>query len=152
MIIFFENGRLGNQLFQYSGLRHYFPNQKIVFFGCEALNDAFEEIKATFVFENQLGNLFLFKHLRKVFLWFGKIRLLGLITEETSQKKYNINKKKGIIPNIYILEKVFFQHTDNLSQITAPPVLKQKWEEKAKKAAGLKLMIDHCKSEILRFS
>ena len=26
------------------------------------------------------------------------------------------------------------------------------WEEKAKKAAGLKLMIDHCKSEILRFS
>lgn len=26
------------------------------------------------------------------------------------------------------------------------------WEEKAKKAAGLKLMIDHCKSEILRLS
>lgn len=26
------------------------------------------------------------------------------------------------------------------------------WEEKAKKAAGLKLMIDHCKTEILRFS
>jgi len=26
------------------------------------------------------------------------------------------------------------------------------WEEKAKKAAGLKLMIEHCKAEIIRLS
>ena len=32
-IIFLENGRLGNQLFQYHGVRKYYPEELIIFIG-----------------------------------------------------------------------------------------------------------------------
>jgi hypothetical protein len=49
MILFFEYGRLGNQLFQYSGICHYFPDHKIVFFDCSDLKDTLEFVEATII-------------------------------------------------------------------------------------------------------
>lgn len=46
MILFLENGRLGNQLFQYAALKTLFPKERAVIFGCRDLFDLFDGIDA----------------------------------------------------------------------------------------------------------
>lgn len=46
MILFLENGRLGNQLFQYAALKTLFPKERAVIFGCRDLFDLFDGINA----------------------------------------------------------------------------------------------------------
>jgi hypothetical protein len=49
MILFFQNGELGNQIFQYCGLKKYFPNHKLIFFGCEKLKNTFDNLEVSFI-------------------------------------------------------------------------------------------------------
>ncbi len=50
MIVFIASGRLGNQIFQYFGLRSICqPNERLVLYGFDALQEAFRGLDATFV-------------------------------------------------------------------------------------------------------
>ena len=55
MIILFENGRTGNQLFQYIGLKKYFPRDKLVFIGFKELFQFFDKIDVYFLNKNKLA-------------------------------------------------------------------------------------------------
>lgn len=46
MILFLENGRLGNQLFQYAALKTLFPRERALIFGCSDLFEMFDGVVA----------------------------------------------------------------------------------------------------------
>ena len=124
MIIFFENGRLGNQLFQYCGLRHYFPEQKLVFLGCEDLQRNFDSVDAQLIPKNVLGCWLPFGLIRRIVFFLVAVRFLGRITEERDGEVFKLAVRKGVFWNTYVAEYVFFQHRDFVDQIHTPPILK----------------------------
>lgn len=124
MILFFEHGRLGNQLFQYCGLRHYFPAQKLVFLGCEDLLRHFDSIDAQLIPKNGLGRWLPFGVIRRIVFFLVTVRFLGRITEEKDGEVFNLAVRKGLFWNTYIAQNVFFQHRDVVDQIHNAPSLK----------------------------
>jgi hypothetical protein len=126
MILFFENGRLGNQLFQYYGLRKYFPNQNLVFFGCEDLKKSFDNIAVKFIFKRQQIKKVLFRILRIILLLLSKVRIIGKIKHSVGKKNFKIVVIRSFLLNIYIADSIYFQHHDCIKNIDALPVLKKK--------------------------
>lgn len=123
MILIPENGKLGNQLFQYHGLKAYFPKQKLVFLGFDELKQLFERIDSTFISRERFIKFFTLQLTSKILFFLADIRLIGLITESTKSVSYAINKRNGLLPNIYLF-KGFFQHKDAISIISVIPTLK----------------------------
>jgi hypothetical protein len=126
MIFFFRNGQLGNQLFQYYGLRKYFPNQNLIFFGCEDLKKSVDNIAVKFIFKRQELTNFFIRVLRIIFLLLTKVRIFGKITHSVEKKKFEIFVKHGFLSNVYIAHSIFFQHQDCIQNIDVVPVLKNK--------------------------
>lgn len=124
MILFFENGRIGNQLFQYCGLRHYFPEHKLVFVGFDDLQSHFDAVKVRFIPRSPLGNWFSFGILRRIVFFLVAARVLGRITEEKYSDSFKLYVRKGLLWNILVPQDVFFQHSDFVDQIRETPTLK----------------------------
>jgi len=125
MILFFENGRLGNQLFQYYGLKKYFPKHKLIFIGFFSLYSCFSNIDVLFIRSNT--NSFLTRLFRKILFFLSDIRILGKINEIDSNKNFNLNISKGILWNIFIAQSIYFQHESCINKIVKPPKLKKKY-------------------------
>ena len=128
MILFFENGRLGNQLFQYYGLKNYFPKHKLIFIGFSSLYNSFSNIDVLFIRSNI--NSFLIRLSRK-YSFLSDIRILGKINEIDSNKNFNLNISKGILWNIFIAQNIYFQHKSFINEIVNPPKLKKKYTNNA---------------------
>lgn len=124
MILFFENGRLGNQLFQYSGLTKFFPKDKLVFFGCEDLERCFDSVDAEFIPERTLYRWSRFRTLGRMAFFLAKVRIIGLITEDLHSGDYILNVRRGLFWNIHFGHNLFFQHPDVFNQIKITPRLK----------------------------
>jgi hypothetical protein len=125
MIIFFEYGRIGNQLFQYQGLKNYFPKHKLFFFGCASLQNTFNIIDATFI--NLKINSLLHKVLKKIFFFFIKLRILGEIKETTVNDNTKLYVRRSLLWNVYIAHNIYFQHASFINKITNPPSIKKKY-------------------------
>lgn len=135
MIIFFKDGRLGNQLFQYVGLNLLFPKQKIIFFGCDEITELLCNCSSVSLKLKIFGKFFSLKWIINFLIFFVRIKLIGSIREERAGNQYFIKKKLGLIP-IFLVISCFFQHryiTDlmhknsNLLRLR----IKQKYIEKA---------------------
>jgi hypothetical protein len=124
VILFFENGRLGNQLFQYYGLTKYFPREKLVFFGFEGLERYFNSVDAQFIPKSSLSHWIRFGILRSIVFFFAKVRIIGLITEGLHSDDFILNVRRGLFWNIYVGHNVYFQHPDVFNQIQTTPRLK----------------------------
>jgi len=124
VILFFEHGRLGNQLFQYCGIKHSFPEHKLVFFGCEDLQRHLESVDARFIPKNTLSRWFPFGLLRRVVFFLVAARLLGRITEERDGEVFKLAVRRGLFWNTYVPQSTFFQHRDVVDQIHTVPSLK----------------------------
>lgn len=129
MILFFENGRLGNQLFQYHGLKNYFPNHKLIFFGFSSLSSSLNSIDVLFI--KSKTNSLLIKLFRKMLFLLSDIRILGKIIEIESNKNFKLNISKGILWNIFIAQNIYFQHNSYINKIINPPKLKKKYSYNA---------------------
>jgi hypothetical protein len=127
VIIFFEWGKLGNQLFQYRGLRKHFPEHKIIFFGCEELKNYFDNVLASFViFKPHLKKLS-FYLLRNFFLFLVKLKLIGEITS-ISKNEHRLNIYRGLFLNIYFAHSIFFQHNHYIKKdLVEFPIIKNKF-------------------------
>ncbi|MDA8668161.1 alpha-1,2-fucosyltransferase [Alphaproteobacteria bacterium] len=123
MIIFFENGRLGNQLFQYNGLKDYFPKHKLIFIGFASLQNSFSNIDVLFI--RLKINSFSIRIFRKIFLFLSDIRILGKINEIDSKKSFHLKISKGILWNIFIAQNIYFQHKSYIDKIKNSPKLKK---------------------------
>jgi hypothetical protein len=62
--------------------------------------------------------------LKKLIFFFSKIRLLGLIYEDSSRKNLKIHIKNGLFWWIKVATNIYFQHTDFVKQIDNPLILK----------------------------
>ncbi len=134
MIIFFEDGRTANQLFQYIGLKKYFPNEKLIFFGCKELFKYFREIDVIFLNKNKVMKHLLHIFLRIIFFLLADCRILGSIREcDEPFKKFNLIIKKGFFYNIFVARDIYFQHKDIIDNINKPPLLNESSKNKALK-------------------
>lgn len=125
MILFIENSRLGNKLFQYIGLKKFFPKEKLFFFGRENIKLLFENVDFNYVNLEKLY-ISLFYAIKYLFLFLIKIRLIGAIYENTSKKNFKIKIKRGICWWVLVSHNNFFQHTEIIENIENPPTLKPK--------------------------
>lgn len=124
MIIFFEYGRLGNQLFQYCGFRQYFHEHKLLFVGCEDLQRYFDCDEVRFIPKAVLWRWLPFRILRTIVFLLVAARFLGRITEERDGENYRLAVRKGLFWNTYVPHNVFFQHRDVINRIQCTPHLK----------------------------
>jgi len=111
-IIFFENGRLGNQLFQYHGVRKYFPDEVVFFVG-------FKSLKKLYCYQNLIfHNKFYFLHLllgsnlKWLFILLAKYKILSSVNEQSTDFNYKLVKINGIFNRFIVIHNVFFQHKD----------------------------------------
>jgi len=111
-IILFENGRLGNQLFQYHGVRKYYPEDIIFCLGFNSLEKLYS-CKNVIFFNN---NFFLFSLLRHIFRWFllilVKFKIVSSVIEQSTEFSYRLIKKDGLFDGIIVIHNAFFQHKD----------------------------------------
>lgn len=117
MILFFEDGRLGNQLFQYVGIKKYFPSHKIVLFGFDDLDKVIEPIDAVLFTKKQLSGWLRFGVLRRVMVLLASIRLIGSVEEYKNSSVFSVAIHRGVIPAIYLLKKSYFQHYQIVGEI-----------------------------------
>lgn len=124
MIIFSENGRLGNQLFQYYGLKKYFPRQRLIFFGFESLRSVASDPDAIFVDKSKLISPFFFLCFSRFLLLLSRLRLLGSISEDRSSRSFKLLRRKGLIFNLYLSSSLYFQHRDCIDDLVQAPSLR----------------------------
>lgn len=133
MILSFEQGRLGNQLFQYVGIRKYFSDHTLVLFGYDDLVDVIESIDAVVLKRDQLARWLSFGALRRVFALMAKIRLVGTVQEHYGSSTYSILSRRGLIPGVYLLKDSFFQHRETIDELPQNVQVKPDLLGKAKK-------------------
>jgi len=108
MIIFFEHGRLGNNIFQYAALRQLYPKHRLVCFGCGDLKKIIYPIDVISLEKGIIPSWVLLV-LRKTLSLFAKIKLIGIVYESYSGSDYSVVESKGLIPNFYFSNNSSFQ-------------------------------------------
>jgi len=115
VIIFFEYGRLGNQLFQYAALKEIYPNQRVVFFGFGALKQAIEPVDAIIIEKGKLPRLLEFG-IKKFIFFLAKLRIIGTIQESRVNSNYVVKKARGLL-SLFLLKPSYFQHKTVLEKL-----------------------------------
>ena len=123
MILFPENGRLGNQLFQYCGLQTFFPDHRLVLFGFEDLKSVCSNPAAIFIPKRFFSSVHLYKIFCKALFLLSRLRIFSQISEDLYSEKYNLIVRKGLFTTIYVPVNVFFQHSDVFSRFSNLPSL-----------------------------
>ena len=131
MILLLQAGQLGNQLFQYIGLKKYFPKKKIIFLSHNNnIQPLFDNLDDNFIFVKKISLSF-FQILQKLIIFLIKIRFLGVIYEDLTVKNYKITIKRGLFWGILVCYSNYFQHSDAITQIDSLPILKPEIRKKA---------------------
>jgi len=108
MVIFFESGRLGNQLFKYVALRSFFPNpEKIVLIGFDSLKNTFDGIDAIFINKNNWLIMFLMRVIRKLEHLNILDKVFNVAYESNTDYKIIVKKNLSLINCIYVKESYF---------------------------------------------
>ena len=111
MVVFFEYGRLGNQLFQYASIRKLFPNEKIILFGFRDLEEAVDNVDAVFIAtQGSFCRRSFILLLQKLLHLCSILRFFGSVKESRYNGKYLIDSKVGLFPWFTLLLPSCFQH------------------------------------------
>lgn len=108
MIILFENGRLGNQLFQYNALKILFKNHRLILFGFEDLALLLGKIDALRISKFFFADL-IFLIVSKLFYFLARLCIFGLIREIRDGDAYSISVRRGLLLWVFIVEDCYFQ-------------------------------------------
>jgi len=131
IIVHLENGRLGNQIIQYVGLKKYFPKNKLIFLGCENLQKSIQNIDAHFINKKKINFWIKWSILEIILNFLVKIRVLGSIKENNISSRYKTIINRGLIWWIF-LPVGWFQHKDVLNEIAPTLKIKRNLISKAK--------------------
>ena len=141
MYIFFGDGYLGNQLFQYSFIKFYLKPKKLFTTNFFPLLEFLEKDKKLKIYslENRVLVFFLRRFLIFILKFMSFIRLINSVSLDTYRYKGTIierdkiNKKSGIIPITFIYPHFFqnkkFHNSNNKKKI----MIKKKHISRAKK-------------------
>lgn len=114
MIIFFESGKLGNQLFQYCAMKKFQPGGLIVAIGMSELKDNFTGIDIVGV--SKLG-----KVVERIIGRIGKnrieyaaeqMRILTMVEEVRSPSGIRFSVKTGLLKNLVYFKAGYYQSED----------------------------------------
>lgn len=106
MVFFFENGRLGNQLFQLSGLKRHYQTEKLVLIGFDSLFNLIEEEEQCLRLPGVLRIKVVENLILNLFEVFSKLRIIA-----SSWEDFNvIYKRSGLLNNIVYFSSGFFQN------------------------------------------
>ncbi len=112
MIIFFESGRLGNQLFQYVALRSFFPKpEKIILIGFDSLKNTFDGVDAIFIPKNIWLMKIFVKIVRKLEHLNVLDKIFNVAYESSLDEKIIIKKNLTWLNYIYVKESYFQSET-----------------------------------------
>ena len=133
MILHLENGRIGNQLLQYVGLKKYFPKEKIYFLGRKSIDKFFDNVYIHFISIDKLNQFIPYGIVRRILFFLSNIRVIGKIKENQDSKTFKLILQKGLFWKIFLTDNIFFQHKDFLNQINKTPILKPRLINKSLK-------------------
>lgn len=108
MLIFRENGRLGNQIFQYAALRTLCrEKEKLVLLGFEELQATFNGIDAQIINSrsSRIERYFYYR----LFSFMSQNVLFTRIQESENSAHPTIKQHSGLVENMKIIEESFFQ-------------------------------------------
>ena len=112
MIVFFENGRLGNQLFQFAALRTLFPQERVLLIGFDELKDFVERkcLKNTLILPCKF---WVWRRIfEKMLIILVGLRLVTGLKEINRKTGHKLVKNFGLLFRIKIVFRADFQHTD----------------------------------------
>lgn len=122
MIIFFENGRVGNQLFQYCALRKLQKNGALYLVGMKSLKSMFDSVDSA-------GATSLEKIFERLISLMGikvvggglakRLRLIGFIKAQSGLPEPKIVLKKGLFRNVFFCDTSFFQSEESVGESIA---------------------------------
>jgi hypothetical protein len=102
VIIFFESGKLGNQLFQYCAMKKFQPGGLLVAIGMRELKDNFTGINIVGV--SKLGKIVerIIGRIGKNRIEYAakKMRILTMVDEDRSPSGIRFNVKTGLLKNL----------------------------------------------------
>ena len=129
MIIFLKNGRLGNQVLQYIGLKKKFPSETHIFLGFGDFVNCFKGLEGIFLIPNLKirGQIFL----RSALNILCALRIFGQF-EEVSHVDFEIKEKPGIFPVLVAGSNVFFQHVRCVDEYSTSLVFNSEVMERAR--------------------
>jgi hypothetical protein len=137
MLIFFERGRLGNQLFQYVALRKFYPNDHFVLVGFSDIQALFHVPNTTFISSgcSKITRL-LRRNIEKILCFLARrVRLMNCFAEDLSKGSTKPIAQRGLLSKITFCADGYFQ-SDRYIESFAIQGLEQKADIWAK-ANGL---------------
>jgi len=121
MIIFFESGQLGNQLFQYCALKSMPGKGPLYLIGMQSLKTIFlgVEVAGGKKLDKFIERLIRFLGQAKIEILARKFRLFGLIEEQQPSDGSWIQQRRGFLKDIYYCDSAYFQSEDLHAQSVA---------------------------------
>lgn len=115
--IFFEYGRLGNQLFQYAAIKSIYPNSRLVLFGFNSLNQLIEQPQAIII--SDLGKFrYFLKRLVRISLNIisEKFKIIPCLNEKNISGRWSIVENTGLYKKIKYIKSGNFQSEKYFSE------------------------------------
>lgn len=116
--VFFESGRLGNQLLQYAVLRSRFPAAQLHFFGLDALRRAVACERTRFVPDGGRWH-WPVRLLRRALGALATLRLIGVAHEVREGGDCRLELRPGLLRSLVLVRPAWFQHAVFESSIDA---------------------------------
>lgn len=112
MIIFIEEGRLGNQLFQYAGLKALFSRHNLLLFGFDSLVSVCDVRGVTVVSRRTLRHRLIFRATSEVLRISERLRLVTVLDETQNECEHQFLRQSGVSGTRVMIVRGFFQHRD----------------------------------------
>lgn len=111
MIINFESGQLGNQLFQYCALKRYQPESALYLIGMQSLKSTFigVEVAGGTVLDLLIERFIRRLGINRLDTLARKLQLIGLIEEYRTVTGSEFKVNNGLLRNVYYCDTSYFQ-------------------------------------------
>ncbi len=108
MIIYFEYGRLGNQIFQFATINRLYPDERFVIFGFDDLSNLFENLNAK-IFKKTSIPRFSFSLIRIFIEFLAKTKIISSIRESETFDTEKLDSTVGLLRKIKLFYPSYFQ-------------------------------------------
>lgn len=156
MLVFFEAGRLGNQLMQYAVLRGAFPGHRLCFFGFDALARV-AVLDRTWCVPRDGRRAKPVAALKWLLDAAVALRLVGEAWEARDGEHAVLARRRGLLPGLLRVRISFFQHADFAAEVPTSLVLQpalldeaRRWLD-AQRAARPSLFLHLRRGDYLQF-
>jgi Glycosyl transferase family 11 len=109
VVIFFESGRLGNQLLQYAVLRDVFAEHRLLFFGCDSLQKAARWRRTWFVPDGRW-----WRFATEALRWLlGRLAANGVVSEAQELREGDscrLAVRPGLFGGVVLVRPSYFHH------------------------------------------